>query len=112
MSGNCDLPILHQHWIHSHEEDTEDEVVYRPSHYDFPPARGRKGIELFDDGTLVEYAVGATDRPVGKHGRWKLVGDQMALYDESDGEPTGMLKIKSLNIDKLVVRKHAQCKTP
>lgn len=111
MGAKIDPPMLHQHWIHSHEEDTEDEVVYRPSHYDFPPARGRKGFELREDGALVEYAVGPADRPVAKQGRWKLLGDQVALYPESGDEPTNMLTIRAVDAEKLVVQKGGQCKT-
>jgi len=32
-------------WVHSHEEDTDDEMVFRAadSGYAFPPSRGRAG---------------------------------------------------------------------
>ena len=55
-------PLL-QHWIHSHEEDTDTEMVFRPASFNFPPARGRKGFELSPDGTLIDYRIGPTDRP-------------------------------------------------
>ena len=105
MGGKIDLPMLHQHWVHSREEDTDDETVYRPQHFDFPPARGRRAFELRDDGTLVEYSPGPTDRPVGKPGQWKLVGEQVAVSGDSDDKPTRMMTIISLDAEKLVVRK-------
>ena len=111
MGGKIDVPMLCRHWIHSHEEDTESEVVYRPSHYGFPPARGRKGLEVCENGTCVEYVVGQGDRPVGKQRRWKLVGDQMALYAELGDEPIVMLTISAVDGEKLVLRKGGQCKT-
>ena len=105
MGDKIDRPMLCQHWIHSHEEDTETEAVYRPSKFSFPPARGRKGFELSDDGTLVEYAIGPSDRPLGKPGQWKLDGDQMAMYTESDDEPTSIMTITAVDSEKLVLRK-------
>ena len=105
MGGKIDLPMLHQHWVHSREEDTEFEAVYRPQSYNFPPARGRRGFELKEDGTLVEYSPGPADRPVGKPGQWKLVGQQVAFYGESDDQPTSMLTISSVNAEKLVLKK-------
>jgi hypothetical protein len=35
-------------WVHSHEEDTDDETVFRAadSGYAFPPSRGREALEL------------------------------------------------------------------
>ena len=38
--------VLQQEWVHSREEDTPTEMVFRPASYDFPPARGRKSFAL------------------------------------------------------------------
>ena len=38
-------------WVHSHEEDTGDEMVFRSADYAFPPSRGRESIELRADGS-------------------------------------------------------------
>ncbi len=40
-----DRSRLCQRWIHSHEEDTDTEMVYRPADFAFPPSRGRTGFE-------------------------------------------------------------------
>ena len=97
--------MLQQHWVHSHEEDTEDELVYRLAQYNFPPARGRKGFELCKDGTLVEYAVGAADRPISNPGQWKLVGDQVLMYTKTAETPSRMMTIIALEPEKLILRK-------
>jgi len=89
---------LHQHWMHSHEEDTEAEVVYRPASYQFPPARGRTGFELKADGALTEYGIGPTDRRTQTAGKWKLDGDTLKIG-------TRAMKIVSLDRGRLVLRK-------
>ncbi len=46
--------ILTRHWVHSHEEDTATQTVFRPATYDFPLSRGRRSFELRPDGTVLE----------------------------------------------------------
>ncbi len=84
--------------MHSHEEDTETESVFRPASYAFPPARGRRGFELKPDGSLTEYGIGPTDRRTQTPGTWKLDGDALRLG-------TRTLKIVSVDRQRLVVRK-------
>ena len=69
--------FLFQRWLHSREEDTATERVYRPAAYPFPPSRGRPGFELRRDGTFVEIGIGPTDRPLetGPPGSWELASD-------------------------------------
>lgn len=52
-----------QTWWHSFEEDHDDVAVYRPDGFGFPPARGRRGLEVDPDGTLVELGLGRDDTP-------------------------------------------------
>ena len=56
-------------WGHSYEEDNDDTLVFRPEHFDFPPARGRDGIEFRPDGSFIEWAVGADDSQQGVCGK-------------------------------------------
>ena len=42
-------------WVHSHEEDTATEQVFRRAHYAFPPSRGREALELRSDGTAAVH---------------------------------------------------------
>jgi hypothetical protein len=76
-----DAGALHGRWVHSHEEDGDDEEVFRPASYAFPPARGRSSIELRPDGTYVERSPGPDDRPQESSGDWSLAGDQLVVGD-------------------------------
>ncbi|MFI5893460.1 hypothetical protein ACIA5D_25485 [Actinoplanes sp. NPDC051513] len=58
-------------WTHSHEEDHDGVEVYRPAGYDFPPARGRSGIEFRPDGTYIDWAIGRGDANEARPGRWE-----------------------------------------
>jgi hypothetical protein len=60
------------HWIHSHEEDTSDAMVYRPASYKFPPSRGRVGYEFRPDGKLIYYGIAATDGSEPLSGSWVI----------------------------------------
>jgi len=93
-------PIL-QHWIRSHEEDTDTEMVFRPASFNFPPARGRKGFELSPDGALIDYGIGPTDRRQQTSGKWKRTGDNLTL----DAGARRVLKIVSVSNDRLVAKK-------
>ena len=64
-------PIF-QHWTYSREEDQADIRTYRPKDYDFPPARGREGLEFRQNGVFIFYQIGATDASLAVSGRWSL----------------------------------------
>jgi len=98
--------ILHQRWVHSHEDDTANEMVFRPADYPFPPSRGRRFFELKADGSLVEGGPGAADRPKESQGRWKLEeGKKLLFYAGSRKEPSRVMEVKSVGNDRLVVEK-------
>jgi hypothetical protein len=70
----ADLPAaIFRHWVHSREEDAGEVTVYRPSGFQFPPARGRDGIELRVGGDLVRHGPGPTDRSAASPGRWRAL---------------------------------------
>ncbi len=97
---------LHQHWVHSHEEDTDTEMVFRPKTFKFPPSRGRKSFELKPDGRLTETGIGPTDRPQESQGTWRLNdSDNLAFYSESQSVPRRVMKIASVEKDRLVIKK-------
>lgn len=48
---------------HSFEEDHDDVMVYRPESFEFPPARGRREIEVESDGSIREFRIGRGDAP-------------------------------------------------
>src|SRR5438067_12757887 len=103
MSG-VDPAILQRRWVHSHEEDTDTDEVFRPASYAFPPSRGRSAFELHPDGSYSESAPGPTDVPeAGGGGRWELDADGLKLR-MADGS-SRVLAIASASPDRLVVRR-------
>lgn len=93
-------------WVHAHEEDTEDELVFRPAGTDLPPSRGRMAFELRADGTFAEVGLGATDVPEEATGSWVVEGDMITLSEgASQGVPREM-EVVAADEDRLVVRKH------
>jgi hypothetical protein len=93
---------LARRWVHSHEEDSEDEMVFRAadSGYAFPPSRGREAIELHPDGSYGGTVPGPTDAPAPVEGEWTLEGDgrRLRLGDR-------VLEIASVEGDVLRVRR-------
>ena len=91
---------LQGRWVHSHEEDTEDEIVYRAesSGYDFPRSRGREALELNPDGSYSGVVPGPTDKPEATGGGgWMVDGDTLVLPDrtlEVTGVEEGVLRVK------------------
>jgi hypothetical protein len=92
-------------WVHAQEEDTEDEMVFRPAGTDLPPARGRMTLELRADGTYAETGLGATDVPENAIGSWSLRGDTITLSKGvKQGVPREMDVVTADEV-KLVIRK-------
>jgi hypothetical protein len=86
-------------WIHAQEEDTGDELVWRPAGYPLPRARGRTELELRPDGTFVERYPGPDDRPAETTGRWSYEGDRLTLGADRTWTVTG------LGPDRLTVKR-------
>jgi hypothetical protein len=100
-----DPAILHRSWVRSTEEDTPTELVYRPSSYPFPPSRGREGMELAPDGTMVQSAPGPTDLARQRKGRWRLEDGVLHLALEEPGTGPRVLTIVRATPDRLVVKR-------
>jgi hypothetical protein len=96
--------IVRRRWVHSHEEDTDKEMVFRPAAYEFPPSRGRRSFELKPDGALVEGGIGPTDRPVETQGTWELRDDRLLLRRDPSQTPR-VMRIASVEDERLVVEK-------
>ena len=95
---------VHGKWVHAHEEDSGDEMVFRPASHPLPPARGRLSFELKPDGTYVERSPGPVDVPVESSGSWGLDGDRLVLTGEGD-RPGNAWRVVSADADRLVVRR-------
>jgi hypothetical protein len=102
----ADFPVeaLHGRWVHSHEEDTAGEMVFRPPDHGFPPSRGRLELALEPDGKFVELGPGATDRPEEAGGSWSLEDDTLVLSREGEGGAR-VMRIAAAEGDRLVVQK-------
>lgn len=102
------LKNLQQSWLHSHEEDTDTEKVYRlADKYDFPLSRGREGFDLKPDNKLAEIGIAPTDGPAQAAGSWHLdsAGNDLKLRLNTDQSASRDMKIKSISKDRLVVKK-------
>lgn len=94
-------------WVHAQEEDTEDEMVFRPGGTVMPPSRGRMTFELRADGTFAEAGLGATDIPEMATGDWALEGGMIRLSKgATQGVPREM-EVVTADEERLVVRKHS-----
>jgi hypothetical protein len=106
MMKKLNTDVLHQLWVHSHEEDTDAEMVFRPATFKFPPSRGRTSFDLKPDGTLVESGIGPDDRRLGTTGSWKLENENtLAFYTGSQSAPHRVMRIASADKDRLVIEK-------
>ena len=105
--GKVAKEALHKHWVHSHEEDTADTMVFRPFDYDFPLSRGRSSFELHSEGKLMQHGgVAPDDRKQRTPGRWELHDDdKLAFYTDASAQPSQVLHIKSIDKDRLVVKR-------
>jgi hypothetical protein len=96
--------LLHKRWVHSHEEDRDDVAVFRPATFDLPPARGRRSIELRDDGSYVEAFPGPADAPQEAGGRWSLKGDRLALQPDGN-QAAEAWQVLTAEADRLRLRR-------
>ena len=95
-------------WVHAHEEDTENEMVFRPAGTELPPARGRLAFELRADGTFAETGLGATDVPEEGTGSWALEGELITLSEgATQGVPREM-EVVTADGERLVVKRRDQ----
>ncbi|GAA0476862.1 hypothetical protein Ade02nite_43430 [Paractinoplanes deccanensis] len=74
-------PDLFQRWYHSFEEDTDDEAVYRPADFPFPPRRApRDSLEFRPGGGYIEYVAGPADKSAPSRGSWEAAdGDTVRV---------------------------------
>jgi hypothetical protein len=106
MDKKITSKILSQHWVHSHEEDTETEMVFRPASFNFPRSRGRRAFELKPDGSLVDIGIGPTDRRQEAQGTWTLEDDDRLVFSgKTPSGPSRTLQIVSVEKDRLVIKK-------
>ena len=98
-----ELKYLNQKWIHSFEEDTEDEMVYRPQSFTLGKSRGRTQLDLKANGKVVDTKIGRDDVPDAVIGTWKLEGDQLIV--ELSDSSRQVYPVKEVTPEKLVLKK-------
>src|SRR6476659_5830028 len=76
----AEMPDLVGSWVHSHEEDGDGVVVFRPAGYPLPPARGRDSFTLQADGTAAVGTPGPDDRGASDTGRWVISGSALTVH--------------------------------
>lgn len=98
--------LLHRRWIHSHEEDTAEEMVFRPEAFPFPRSRGRAAFELKPDQSLVETGIAPADGPMISRGKWSLdAAGKLHFYGDLPSKASRTLQITAASKDRLVVKK-------
>lgn len=93
---------LNAEWVHSHEEDEGDRMVFRPADFDFPPSRGRTGFRLEPGGAAEASGPGPDDRRRGAPGRWSLSGRRLRV---SAPGFSGTFEVEKVDGERLVVRR-------
>jgi hypothetical protein len=92
-------------WIHSHEEDSSSEMVFRPDTYSFPPSRGRTGFELRPDGSALAIGAAPTDGPEQTEAKWSLQSGNKIQIEVPNTQETRSFDLLSVAPDRLIVRK-------
>jgi len=94
---------LHGSWVHSHEEDSGQEMVFRRETFPFPLARGRDEMELDEDGRYTALAPGPVDVPQASTGTWTVTGERLVLTPDAPGQAPRVWTVRELEDDRLVV---------
>jgi hypothetical protein len=98
---------LNQRWVHSYEEDSVGVEAFRPQEFNFPPSRGRKGMEFKADGQFIRYDIAPTDGNVAVTGNWvPAKGKNRVQINLTDAKKSSYtLEIVSLTDELLKVKK-------
>jgi len=105
MSNPVSRKALLRLWLHSNEEDTTEEMVFRPDGHPLPPSRGRISFDLRPDGSATMIAIGRGDVPEELAGEWELDEAGPSIRLRFEKEPERVLLLVSVEADRLVVRK-------
>ena len=93
-------------WLHSHEEDTQDVRVYRPSDFPFPPARGRDGFEFRPNGELVYLGIARGDGTDESNGTWSLQSpDRVRIEVDNSRIMPFTIEVVSCDDESLTIRR-------
>jgi hypothetical protein len=106
MAGVIDRAALTRRWVHAHEEDSGDSLVFRPDSYKLPPSRGRRSFDLRADGALIDHRIGSDDRPRQETGSWRLTDtNDLELVPGEPGRRSTRMRVLEVSPDRLVIRR-------
>ena len=88
---------LQRTWLHAHEEDHGDTVVFRPNTYAFPPSRGRTGFKVESGGTLIQYDIAPTDGLEEHKGTWRF--DKDTFHATFPDKSSADYRLRILHLD-------------
>jgi hypothetical protein len=94
--------LLQGNWRHSHEEDSDDTLVYRRRDFRFPPSRGRHGFELRPDGTGTDHSLAPGDGNAEVSVTWAVAPDGTVVLTDPSGKVVRKMCVASASKDKLV----------
>ncbi len=95
-------------WAHAHEEDTDDQMVFRSASTDLPPSRARLAFDLRADGSFAETGLGPTDVPEKATGSWAFAGDMITLSQGAAQGVPRQMKVVTADKERLVILKPAK----
>lgn len=98
-------PQIFRRWVHSHEEDTPEWEVYRPSTYPFPPSRGRQAFEIRENGEFIRYDIAPAEGSRRRLGRWQAKAPDQIQLSFGDEARSESLAIHSCDKDVLKIRR-------
>lgn len=88
-------------WVHSHEEDHADLLVFRPEAFPFPRSRGRMAFRLLASGDAVKSGPSPDDRRTELPGDWRLVGQHLHISTSGSAYD---FDVEACDAEQLVVR--------
>jgi len=93
-------------WLHSHEEDTSTERIYRRLDYPFPRSRGRAGYEFRANGSCTYLGIAAIDGTEKQPCTWQLnAGARTEIILTFPGARRDVLTVVTLESDRLVIKR-------
>jgi hypothetical protein len=95
--------LLVRAWVHAHEQDHDGLLVFKPLGEALPPSRGRRILDLSENGAASLGMPGADDRSATTKGAWHLEGDHLRI--ESAQGTSQQFLVTALQEDELAMRR-------
>lgn len=95
------VTTMQRTWLHAHEEDHGDTLVFRPNTYAFPPSRGRTGFRIEAGGVLTQYDIAPTDGLEERRGKWQLDGTTFRATFPEKNSTDYSLRVLSLTPERM-----------